>query len=231
MATRASSVLDRVDPQTLAVWAVVVWSELTLVVFYTALTPGWVTEPRYVVYPFVWINLGLLAVVHTRRWVRERDPQPRTRLASGLLATGYVVVLAAVGGLLFLPVVNPPHGGTAFSVSWVMPGWGPIVTARGLGVQLTLVPFKAIGYLALAYVLYARLLDATRMVASAVLGLFSCVGCTMSLFVPLLGASTFAGATAYTWDASTLVYVVALATLYWSPQIETAIRRRVAALR
>ncbi|MEE6209430.1 hypothetical protein U3A55_04545 [Salarchaeum sp. III] len=227
MATRASGVLDRFDPQTLAAWAVVVWSELTLVVFYVATTPGWVTEPRYVVYPFVWINLGLLAVVHTRQWVRARDPERRTRLAAGLLAGGYFVVLAAVGGLLFLPVINPPHAGTAFSVSWVMPGWGPIVTARALGVQLTLVPFKLIGYLALSYVLYARLLDATRLVASAVLGLFSCVGCTMSLLVPLLGASTFAGATAYTWDASTLVYVVALATLYWSPQIESVIRRRL----
>ncbi|QDX40609.1 hypothetical protein [Salarchaeum sp. JOR-1] len=228
MATRAPGVRDRFDPQTLAAWGVVVWSELTLVVFYLAITPGWVTEPRYVVYPFVWINLGLLAVLHTRRWVRDRDPAPRTRLVAGALAAGYFAVLATVGGLLFLPLVNPPHGGTTVSVSWVLPGWGPIVTARALGVQLTIVPFKAVGYLALSYVLYARLLDATRMVASAVLGLFSCVGCTMSLLVPLLGASTFAGATAYTWDASTLVYVVALATLYWSREIEAAIRQRLA---
>jgi len=214
-----------ISTETVAYWALVLWTEFALVVAYLTLNTTTVTEPRYLVYPFVWINVGLLAVVHTRRSLRDRTPGRRTRLVAGALAAAYLAVLCLLGGLLYLPVLSPAHTGTLFSVSWVVPGWGPIVTARTHAFQVTVVPFKFAGYLALSYVLYARLLDATRALASAVFGLFSCVGCTVSLLAPLLGASAFGAATTLTWDASTVVYLLAIATLYWSREIELVIRR------
>ena len=42
-------------------WSLVVAAELALVTAYVAVTDVIVTEPRYVVYPFVWINVGLWA--------------------------------------------------------------------------------------------------------------------------------------------------------------------------
>jgi hypothetical protein len=93
--------------------------------------------------------------------------------------------------------------------------------------QTVIVPFKLVGYLAFAYLLYARLLDATAGVLSGVFGLVSCVGCTFSLLLPLVGASTFSAIAWLSWDLSTLVFLVTIALLYWSPEIGTALSKKV----
>lgn len=233
MAARTTHAVDRLGltPRAAATWALVLWTEFTLVLFYLLTSTTVLTDPRYAVYPFVWINVGALAVWKTAGHVRARDPDTRTRLVAAGIAAAYLVALFLLGGVLRVGLLAGIPAGDAFSVSWVIPGWGPIVVLRTAAFQVAVVPFKVAGYLALSYVLYARLLDATRMLASAVFGLFSCVGCTVSLLVPLLGASVFGSATRLTWDASTAVFLLAIATLYWSPAIETRLRRVAGSVR
>jgi hypothetical protein len=76
---------------------------------------------------------------------------------------------------------------------------------------------------------YVRVLDATRAVFSGALGLVSCVGCTVSVLLPLLGATTLFGSalTGLAWDLSTAVYLLTVALLYWADEVGTAVARRL----
>ena len=103
------------------------------------------------------------------------------------------------------------------------PGWGPALLYGGSLVQVSLIPFKAIGYLALSYLIYATVLDAAGSALAGVVGLFSCVSCTW----PILGTivtGVFGGASAVAvvatnqpYGASTLVFLSAVALLSWRP--------------
>ncbi|MFB6304487.1 MAG: hypothetical protein ABEH47_04925 [Haloferacaceae archaeon] len=225
-ATRLRSVGDRlgVDRVDLLVWTVVVLFELLLVLTYLAVTSASITEPRYVVYPFVWINVGLLAVSRTTLADRSR----RVRVVALAVAGAYLLALLAVAGLVRFGVVSPVAPGTGLRVSWVVPGWGPVVVYRSAAVQLVLVPFELVGYAAVAYLLYARLLDAVAGVLSGLLGLVSCVGCTFSLLTPVAGVAGFGAAVvSLSWDLSTLVFLLTVALLYWAPEIGRAVSARL----
>ena len=222
--TRLHTLGDRLDVtiEDVLVWGAVVGAELLVVLVYLLASSTTITEPRYAIYPFVWINVGLLAVSRTSLPNRGR----RVRALALAGAGAYLLALLYLGGLLRLGFVTPLSPGTDFRVSWVLPGWGPIVVFRNSLLQAVVVPFKLAGYLAFTYLLYARLLDATKGVLSGVFGLVSCVGCTFSLLVPLLGASTFSAVAWLSWDVSTLVFLVTIALLYWSPEIGTALSKR-----
>jgi hypothetical protein len=206
-------------------WSLLVAAELALVAAYVAVTGVIITEPRYVVYPFVWINVGLLAV--------RRTDLPavagRQRWIARAVAAGYLLVLSWAGGIILLGLSGPLHGGAVASIHWNVPGWGPSVVYGTPRVRLAVVPFKLAGYVAMTYLVYARLLDATRAVLSGVLGLFSCVGCTFSILLPLLGATALFGSTltGLSWDLSTLVFLLTVALLYWADEVGVAVSRRL----
>ena len=204
-------------------WSAVVGAELLAVLIYLATSATTITEPRYAVYPFVWINVGLLAVARTSLPSRGR----RVRVLALAGASAYLLALLYLGGLLRLGFLTPLGPGTEFRVSWALPGWGPIVVFRNSLVQTVLVPFKFVGYLSFTYLLYARLLDATKGVLSGLFGLVSCVGCTFSLLLPLVGASTFSAVAWLSWDLSTLVFLVTVGLLYWSDEISAILATRV----
>jgi hypothetical protein len=212
-----------VTTEDVLLWSAVVGAELLVVLVYLATSSTTITEPRYAVYPFVWINVGLLAVSRTSLPNRGRGVRGLTLLGAGT----YLLVLLYLGGVLKLGFLTPLGPGTEFRISWALPGWGPIVVFRNSLLQTVIVPFKLVGYLAFAYLLYARLLDATAGVLSGVFGLVSCVGCTFSLLLPLVGASTFSAIAWLSWDVSTLVFLVTIALLYWSPEIGTALSKKV----
>lgn len=216
---------DRFDITTedVLLWSAVVGAELLAVLVYLSTSLTTITEPRYAVYPFVWINVGLLAVSRTSLPSRGR----RVRVLALAGAGAYLLALLYLGGLLQFGFLTPLGSGTEFRVSWALPGWGPIVVFRNSLVQTVLVPFKLAGYLSFTYLLYVRLLDATKGVLSGLFGLVSCVGCTFSLLLPLVGASTFSAVAWLSWDLSTLVFLVTIGLLYWSDEISAVLSTRV----
>ncbi|MFB6165421.1 MAG: hypothetical protein ABEJ31_09715 [Haloarculaceae archaeon] len=216
--------LDRVRPEreTLLWAALLVNAELLVMLVYLGTTDGgprslWAL--RFWVYPFVWIDVGLLAVLAT-------SPAPTTdrqRYVGAAIAVGYFAVLAYTGGL-----IGP---GTTRGIGWrvattgLPPGWGPALLYSGPHAKLVLMPFKVIGYLALTYLVYATVIDAAASAIGGVLGLLSCVSCSWpvlaSIASSVLGSgSAIAGAvTAQSYGLSTIVFVVTVGLLYWRPTI------------
>jgi len=206
-------------------WLIVVAAELALVTAYLAATDVAITEPRYVVYPFVWINVGVWAML------RMETPSVDRRqwtVALGM-AGGYLLLLFWAGGVLLFGLSGPLPGGAVASVHWNIPGWGPAVVYGTPRFRLSIIPFKVVGYVAMTYLVYARLLDATRMVLSGALGLVSCVGCTFSILLPLIGATSLFGSTltGLSWDLSTIVFLLTVALLYWADEVGVAVSRRL----
>lgn len=195
----------RVRREHRAVLAVLVLLELVLTVAYFALTTASTTETRYLVYPFVWINVGVLAVL----LVRTPPASPRRRAFAATLAAGYFVLLMAIPGNVGLGA----GGALDVRVAWLAPGWGPLLAASG-PVHLYLIPFEVVGYGALASLVYANALRFDRSVLSGTIGLATCVGCTVPLLAPLLGVlggpATGLASTAYAWsyDVGTVLFVL-----------------------
>ncbi|WP_439025775.1 DUF7546 family protein [Haloarchaeobius sp. DT45] len=194
--------------------------ELLAVVGYFQFTSGELLSVRYVLYPFVWINVGLLAVAAT-------DPIPtsrRHRLLGVAVAVGYFLLLAWFAGLVSLVPAGHDHAAHGFSLAMPSPGWGPTLSYSGAVFQFSLVPFRVVGYLSLAYLVYATVLESLSASATGLLGLFSCVSCAFPLLSSLASGtagSAAALATVYAFgvDLSTLVFVVAVALLYWRPGV------------
>jgi hypothetical protein len=202
----------------LAIWSLVVLAEALVVFAYVQFTGATVLEPQYLVYPFVWLNVAAGAVVR-----RYREPKPgngRARALAGIVAVGYVIVLLAIDGTITLS-----GAGSGLTTYWQLPpGWAPLVLIDGGAIRIAIVPFKVLGYFGLGYLLYAAALETVSNTLSGLLGLVSCVGCTApvaatvvaSLFGGATGASISA-ATAWAYDLSTLVFVLAVAILYVRP--------------
>lgn len=224
-ATHLHALGNRLDVTTedVLLWSAVGGAELLAVLVYLATSSTTITEPRYAVYPFVWINVGLLAVSRTSLPSHGR----RVRVLALVGVSAYLLALLYLGGIVRLGVLTPLGPGTDFRISWALPGWGPIVVFRNSLVQTVFVPFKLTGYLSLAYLLYAQLLDVTGGVLSGVFGFVSCVGCTFSVLVPLVGASTFSAVAWLSWDLSTLVFLLTVALLYWGTEISTVLSARI----
>jgi hypothetical protein len=209
------------DGRTLLYGALVLNTELIAVLFYPGsnrLTArGWL----YVALALVWINVGAWAILRT-------DPAPasakqrRTALA---VAGGYFAVLLYVGGLVTLGTtfagVEIPTTGPR--IAWLLPGWGPALQYGGELVTVSLQPYKLVGYLALAYLVDATVLDAAGAAVSGALGLLSCVSCTWpvltSLATGLLGGTSALALAVQHWshELSTVVFVLTVALLYWRP--------------
>ncbi len=221
MATHTSDWRDRLRPApATARWALILVNAELLVLWLWYLT----TQPqfnsllgaRYVLYPFVWINVGLWALVRT-----TPTPAPsRRRALAGVLATGYFLVLASVGGL----VGAGTHHTVAPSVALgTPPGFSPAVLYDGGLLKLTLIPYKLIGYLALAYLVYVTIIDAAGSAITGVLGLFSCISCTWPIIAAAVtgtigGGAAIAGAVyAGGYDLSVAIFVLTVGLLYWRP--------------
>ena len=209
---------DRLPVEDLLALGVVVVLELALVGAYLVVTDRTVTGLRYVVYPFVWINVGLFAVART-----EAPSGPaRRRLVAVVVAAAYFLVLAYAAGLLR---VSPGGsvGPTGLQVVLASPGWGPTVSYVATGFHLVVVPFRVVGYLALAYLGYVAVLDASGAAVSGLLGFLSCVSCTFPV-VSAAVASVFGGASALSAaaaglsvDTGTAAFVLAVGLLYYRP--------------
>ncbi|EMA01220.1 DUF7546 family protein [Haloferax denitrificans] len=235
----ATSYAGRLDPRHAPrLWwlAALCWVEALAVGAYLSAAPERVESLRYLLYPLVWITVGAAAVL----WTDPPRASGRARLVAGAVAVAYFVVLASLAGLVSVDLgalfggshghVAAAHHPLGWQFSLAAPGWGPRVGYAGEVVSATFVPYRVAGYLALAYLVYAAVLDAAKRALSGALGLVSCVGCT----VPLVGGLTAgaAGGTgvvsalrALSVDISTLVFVVAVALLAFGPALAERARR------
>lgn len=221
LSRRVASIRSTGWPMALGV-ALLVGAELAAVAVYVRFSGAVITDPLIVVYPFVWINVGLLVLVTTTPPAASQ----RRRLLAGIIGVGYFLLLAAVGG-----VITPGHTlyghdhptGLRLALTTMPPGWAPALLYSGAWLNLALLPFKVIGYLALAYLVAVTVLDAAGSAVAGVVGVFSCVSCTWPILGTVIsgvfgGASAVAGvAMAEPYGASTLVFLTAVGLLAWRP--------------
>lgn len=209
--------LRSLRPRAVAAVAGVLGIELLVLLLFVRVRGLDVLEPRYLVYPLVWVNAAALAVALTRPTARS----PFVRAVAGTVAAAYFFILLVLDGSLGL--ASGPAAG--LDVVALPPGWGPALVGSVAGLSVTLLPFKLVGYAALGYLLYAVLLDAVRSALGGVVGLFACVGCAApglaGAVAAVLGGAAGAGvgrvATTFAYDLSTVVFLVALGILLARP--------------
>ena len=207
----------RPSRETLLYGALVVNLELLALALYALQDGVRIVQPRYALYGLLWVNVGLWAL-----WRADVPPASRsTRRKAGALAVGYFAVLSVAGGL-----VGPGASGATgdLSIAMLPPGWGPALLYSG-AITLVLMPAKVIGYVALAYLVYATAVDAAGAAVSGLLGLFSCVSCSWPIIAAVassvLGGGTAVAATAFgaSYDLSTAVFLLTVGLLYWRAPI------------
>jgi hypothetical protein len=162
------------------------------------------------------VNVGLWVLARTRV---APSPTKAKRKAAAVAAL-YFVALAVAGGL-----VTPSLSGLPPSVriAYLPPGWGPALIYHGSLVNVILMPSRAVGYVALAYLVYATVLDAAGSAVSGLLGLLSCVSCSWPILASIAtsvfggGSALVAATTGLSYSLSTAVFLVTVALLYWRP--------------
>jgi len=210
------------EPRIVAGLAAILTIEALLLLAYLATASVTVTAPRYLLYPFVWINAGLLAIWMARPELAEWSRRRWVGVGIGL---AYFLALAWIGGAIAL---GHAHG---VRIHWELPpGWGPLVIT-GIGpFRIAPTPYRIFGYATLAYLVYVAAADADATPVSALVGAFSCVSCTLPVLAVVLSSAvgTAAGlgsVATISYDLSTLVYLSALGLLVWRP--DAALLRRL----
>ena len=188
------------------------------VVTYLALSGSTVTQPRYFAYGLVWVNTGAYLIWKTSPPAADFT----TRRRAVTVAAGYFALLAVFGGLIG---TGAGVNATGARIAWLPPGWGPAFVYSGYYLKATLMPAYLVGYLALSYLVFTTVLDASGSAIAGVIGLFSCVSCSW----PLIGfvASSFLGGSGVlvgsaldmSYDLSTAIFLVTALLLYWRPGV------------
>jgi hypothetical protein len=95
----------------------------------------------------------------------------------------------------------------------------------GGGLSVVLMPARVVGYLALAYLVYATVIDASGAGVAGLLGLLSCVSCSWPVLAALVsgvagsGSALAATTLGLSQDLSTVVFLLTVGLLYWRPTI------------
>jgi len=214
----AHATLDRFAPDrgTLLVGALLFNTGLLLAAVYFVFTDATLLDPRFTLYGIVWITVGALVF----RLIDLPPASTSTRRRALAVSVGYFGLLAVAGGLVS---AAPAGGGMGLRLAWLPPGWGPALLYSGEFVNVTLMPARVIGYLALAYLVYATVLDAAGAAAPGLLGLLSCVSCSWPILASLAtgafgsGTALAAATTTLSYDLSTAVFLLTVGLLYWRP--------------
>ncbi|MFB6223030.1 MAG: ABC transporter ATP-binding protein [Haloarcula sp.] len=198
--------------RTLVIWAAVLNAELILILGYVVNAAEPTTDPFLLVFPFIWMNVAALVFIR----VRPAPIKRRQTLVSAVVALGYLLVLGYVGG-----VYGTGGQGTGFRlVTQAPPGFSPTVVFSGATLSIVLIPWKVAGYLALAYLVFVTVLDASGGAVGGVLGLFSCVSCVLPVIASILGGFAGVGATlsqaalSQSYGLSTAVFILSVGLLY-----------------
>lgn len=206
----------RPDPMTVAVAFLVVLAEVAFLLAYLQASPVGLRNPLVALgVPLVWVNLGLFVFARVRP-----SPDAGRQWPAVVLAGGYFAVLAVAGGLV---TTGPTGAGGARVVLQGVPGWIPLVVVPIPPLSVVIVPFKLVGYLALAYLVYVTVRDASGALVGGLIGLFSCVSCTFPVITAVLsgvaggGSALAAAAYSNSYLLSTVVFAVTVGLLVWRP--------------
>lgn len=198
--------------RSLVTWAAVLNAEFILILGYVVNASEPATDPFLLVFPFIWINVAALVFIR----VRPAPIKRRQTLVGAVVALGYLLVLGYVGG-----VYGTGGQGTGFRlVTQAPPGFSPTVVFSGATLSMVLIPWKVAGYLALAYLVFVTVLDASGGAIGGVLGLFSCVSCVLPVIASILGGVAGVGATlsqaalSQSYGLSTAVFILSVGLLY-----------------
>jgi hypothetical protein len=144
----------------------------------------------------------------------------KTKRRAALVAVGYFALLAVAGGIVTTAI---PGGDAGLRVAFLPPGWGPALIYAGSLVNVILMPARLVGYVALAYLVYDTVIEASGAAVSGIVGLLSCVSCSWPVLASIASSVFGSGtalaltATSLSYDLSTLVFVVTVALLRWRP--------------
>lgn len=178
-----------------------------LVIAHVAVT-GTPIDPSRAMVPLVWIPVAVWFVLYLRR----RGLSTTRSWVPASAGVVYFLVLAGLGGL-----VSFGSESAALAIEAAPPGWGPVVLASVPPVQVALIPFEAVGYVALAYGVYGSVAAASKGAVAGLVGLFACVSCTLPLVGAAVGAVTGAGLAYHpgslSYDLSTIVFVLTIVLL------------------
>ncbi|SDJ55504.1 hypothetical protein SAMN05216226_10534 [Halovenus aranensis] len=194
--------------------------ELCLLAGYFLVRPERPTVLRYTLYPFIWINVALLAALH----VDVPEASRPYSLAAAAIATLYFGVLLYLSGLLGVPSDDLLQLSGLVDIQAGTPGTERLHLVTEVG-YVSIIPYRTVGYLVLSYLVYVTILDLSGSLLAGALGLFSCVGCAFPILVSL-SAGLFGGTAVATavysaqFDISTVVFAVAVGLLYLRPGVD-----------
>ena len=203
--------------RTLGIAALVVNLQLVAVIIYYGLLGSLPSTPRYVAYGLIWVNVSVL-VLYKVNIPSGYDFGTRRRALT--IAASYFALLAFFAGLVATGV---PERAVDTRIAWLPPGWGPALVHADPYLTVIVMPAYVLGYLALAKLVYIAVLEASGSLVAGVIGLFSCISCTLPI-IAMIGSALFGGtgilaATALdaSYDLSTAVFLVTVALLCWRP--------------
>jgi len=200
------------EGESLAVWAILLNTELLLVLLYVLLLPGAATDPVLLGFPFVWLNVAGWVLLR----VRPAPASTRRRAVAAAVALAYGLVLAYVGGVFSF---NGQGAGLRVVLA-APPGFAPSFVYSGAALAVVFTPWKVAGYLALSYLVYVTVVDASGGLAGGVVGLFSCVSCVLPIVASVVGGAIGAGGALYqvalaqSYGLSTAVFLASVGLLY-----------------
>lgn len=198
-------------------WTALLFTQASIVGIYLLVSGDRVTNIRYLIlYPFLWINLSIWVFLYIRPNWRGLRPGA----LAGAIAIVYFGVLVIIPSLLDPPAVDTT--GFNLRIRWLIPGWGPFIGADMGPISVGVTAFQAVGYAALAYLVSLNLMGLRRGSFAGLLGVVTCVGCTVPVIVPILGglgglgSALAAATTGWYLDLGTLVFILAVGLLYRS---------------
>lgn len=193
-------------------------AEIAFLVTYVLVGGRTVYDWFPLLFPFLWINVAIAAVA----WTRVGPASRRQRAIAALVAAGYFAVLAYAGG--WIGAGDPTLPTTVdLAIARLPPGWAPALLVNTPALRISVVFYQFVGYLALAYLVYATVVDAAGSAISGVVGLLSCVSCTWpvigSIVTSVFGSGTAVASVAMDWTyvLSTAIFLLTIALLYYRP--------------
>lgn len=197
--------------------------ELLLTIIYASSPNIVLTDPLVLVYPFIWINVGIMVVI----LLKPTSVTSRKKVPSVFLGVVYFCILSYFSSILtfghsFHGHVPSDHNfGFGIVILSIPPGWAPALFYTGNLISVYVFFFQLVGYLSLSYLVYRSVLQFNKSALSGLFGIFSCVSCTWPLVGTYIGgisgiSFSLIMSTHQSYGISTLVFVSIVLLLFFN---------------